>query len=72
MKLDAVTVLTVMGMAAKRLGLGATYSTSYYEPRRRWPISSSNGSPRRPATALCFLPVPDVGAWRRRTDAPVR
>jgi FMN-dependent oxidoreductase (nitrilotriacetate monooxygenase family) len=31
-KLDAVTVLTVMGMAAQRLGLGATYSTSYYEP----------------------------------------
>src|SRR5579871_398940 len=31
-KLDAVTVLTVMGMATERLGLGATYSTSYYEP----------------------------------------
>jgi FMN-dependent oxidoreductase (nitrilotriacetate monooxygenase family) len=31
-KLDAVTVLTVMGMATVRLGLGATYSTSYYEP----------------------------------------
>src|ERR1700751_4378383 len=31
-KLDAVTVLTVMGMATSRLGLGATYSTSYYEP----------------------------------------
>jgi FMN-dependent oxidoreductase (nitrilotriacetate monooxygenase family) len=31
-KLDAVTVLTVMGMATDRLGLGATYSTSYYEP----------------------------------------
>ncbi len=31
-KLDAVTVLTVMGMASERLGLGATYSTSYYEP----------------------------------------
>jgi FMN-dependent oxidoreductase (nitrilotriacetate monooxygenase family) len=31
-KLDAVTVLTVMGMATARLGLGATYSTSYYEP----------------------------------------
>ena len=27
-----VTVLTVMGMATERLGLGATYSTSYYEP----------------------------------------
>jgi len=26
------TVLTVMGMATERLGLGATYSTSYYEP----------------------------------------
>ena len=31
-KLDAVTVLTVMGMTTERLGLGATYSTSYYEP----------------------------------------
>jgi FMN-dependent oxidoreductase (nitrilotriacetate monooxygenase family) len=31
-KLDAVTVLTVMGMATERLGLGATYSTTYYEP----------------------------------------
>jgi FMN-dependent oxidoreductase (nitrilotriacetate monooxygenase family) len=31
-KLDAVTVLTVMGMATQHLGLGATYSTSYYEP----------------------------------------
>jgi FMN-dependent oxidoreductase (nitrilotriacetate monooxygenase family) len=31
-KMDAVTVLTVMGMATERLGLGATYSTSYYEP----------------------------------------
>jgi alkanesulfonate monooxygenase SsuD/methylene tetrahydromethanopterin reductase-like flavin-dependent oxidoreductase (luciferase family) len=29
-KMDAVTVLTVMGMATERLGLGATYSTSYY------------------------------------------
>jgi FMN-dependent oxidoreductase (nitrilotriacetate monooxygenase family) len=31
-KLDALTVLTVMGMATEQLGLGATYSTSYYEP----------------------------------------
>jgi FMN-dependent oxidoreductase (nitrilotriacetate monooxygenase family) len=31
-KLDAVTVLTVMGCATERLGLGATYSTTYYEP----------------------------------------
>lgn len=31
-KLDAVTVLTVIGMATERLGLGATYSTTYYEP----------------------------------------
>ena len=31
-KMDPVTVLTVMGMATKRLGLGATYSTTYYEP----------------------------------------
>ena len=31
-KMDAATVLMVMGMATERLGLGATYSTSYYEP----------------------------------------
>jgi FMN-dependent oxidoreductase (nitrilotriacetate monooxygenase family) len=31
-KMDAVTVLMVMGTATERLGLGATYSTSYYEP----------------------------------------
>ena len=31
-KMDAVTVMMVMGMATERLGLGVTYSTSYYEP----------------------------------------
>src|SRR6202044_4194100 len=31
-KLDAVTVLTVMGMATERLGLGAPYSTSSHDP----------------------------------------
>src|SRR5258708_39427345 len=31
-KLDAVTELTVMGMATERLGLGAASSISYYEP----------------------------------------
>lgn len=31
-KLDAATVLTAMGCATSRLGLGATYSTTYYEP----------------------------------------
>lgn len=31
-KLDPTTVLTAMGMATSRLGLGATYSTTYYEP----------------------------------------
>ena len=31
-KLDPVTVLTAMGMTTSRLGLGATYSTTYYEP----------------------------------------
>jgi FMN-dependent oxidoreductase (nitrilotriacetate monooxygenase family) len=31
-KLDAATVLTVMGAATSRLGLGATYSTTYFEP----------------------------------------
>ena len=31
-KMDPVITLTVMGMATSRLGLGATYSTTYYEP----------------------------------------
>jgi FMN-dependent oxidoreductase (nitrilotriacetate monooxygenase family) len=31
-KMDPVTVLTVMGAATERLGLGSTYSTTYYEP----------------------------------------
>ncbi|MDR3536293.1 MAG: LLM class flavin-dependent oxidoreductase [Acetobacteraceae bacterium] len=31
-KMDPVTILTVMGMATQRLGLGATFSTTYYEP----------------------------------------
>jgi FMN-dependent oxidoreductase (nitrilotriacetate monooxygenase family) len=31
-KMDPASVLTAMGMATERLGLGATYSTTYYEP----------------------------------------
>ncbi len=31
-KMDPITVLTVMGMATERLGLGATASTTYFEP----------------------------------------
>jgi FMN-dependent oxidoreductase (nitrilotriacetate monooxygenase family) len=31
-KMDPITVLTVMGMATKYLGLGATCSTTYHEP----------------------------------------
>ena len=31
-KMDPVAVLMAMGMATERLGLGATYSTTYYEP----------------------------------------
>ncbi|HEX5326449.1 MAG TPA: LLM class flavin-dependent oxidoreductase [Acetobacteraceae bacterium] len=31
-KMDPVTILTAMGMATERLGLGSTYSTTYYEP----------------------------------------
>ena len=31
-KLDPCTVVMAMGMATTRLGLGATYSTTYYEP----------------------------------------
>jgi len=31
-KMDPITVLMTMGMATTHLGLGATYSTSYYEP----------------------------------------
>jgi FMN-dependent oxidoreductase (nitrilotriacetate monooxygenase family) len=31
-KLDLVSILTAMGLATSKLGLGATYSTTYYEP----------------------------------------
>lgn len=31
-KMDIVPILTAMGLATSRLGLGATYSTTYYEP----------------------------------------
>lgn len=31
-KMDPVTVLMTMGMVTERLGLGSTYSTTYYEP----------------------------------------
>ena len=31
-KMDPLTILTVMGMGTERLGLGATCSTTYYEP----------------------------------------
>lgn len=31
-KMDPVTVMTMIGATTTRLGLGATYSTSYYEP----------------------------------------
>ena len=31
-KLDLVPVITAMGLATSRLGLGATYSTTYYSP----------------------------------------
>jgi FMN-dependent oxidoreductase (nitrilotriacetate monooxygenase family) len=31
-KLDPIVVLMAMGMATTRLGLGSTYSTTYYEP----------------------------------------
>lgn len=31
-KLDPVPILTAMGLCTSRLGLGATYSTTYYEP----------------------------------------
>ncbi len=31
-KMDLVPALTAMGLATRRLGLGATYSTTYYEP----------------------------------------
>jgi FMN-dependent oxidoreductase (nitrilotriacetate monooxygenase family) len=31
-KMDPIVVLMVMGMATRRLGLGSTYSTTYYEP----------------------------------------
>jgi FMN-dependent oxidoreductase (nitrilotriacetate monooxygenase family) len=33
-KMDPCTILMAMGLATQRLGLGATYSTTYYEPFR--------------------------------------
>jgi len=32
LKMDLIPIVTAMGMATRRLGLGATYSTTYYEP----------------------------------------
>ncbi len=32
LKMDLTPIVTAMGMATKHLGLGATYSTTYYEP----------------------------------------
>ena len=31
-KMDLISILTAMGLATKHLGLGGTYSTTYYEP----------------------------------------
>jgi FMN-dependent oxidoreductase (nitrilotriacetate monooxygenase family) len=31
-KLDLIPILTMMGLATRNLGVGATYSTTYYEP----------------------------------------
>ncbi|MDP1839546.1 MAG: LLM class flavin-dependent oxidoreductase, partial [Reyranella sp.] len=31
-KMDLPSIMTVMGMATRHLGLGGTYSTTYYEP----------------------------------------
>ena len=31
-KLDLIPLLTAMGLATRRLGVGGTYSTTYYEP----------------------------------------
>ena len=31
-KMDPATILMTMGMVTQRLGLGVTYSTTYYEP----------------------------------------
>src|SRR5690606_33551380 len=31
-KMDLIPILTAMGLATKHLGLGGTYSTTYYEP----------------------------------------
>jgi len=31
-KLDLISILTAMGLATSKLGLGGTYSTTYYEP----------------------------------------
>ena len=31
-RMDPITILTAMGMATEHLGLGATFSTTYFEP----------------------------------------
>ena len=31
-KMDLIPLLTAMGMVTSRIGLGGTYSTTYYEP----------------------------------------
>lgn len=31
-KMDPISILTAIGCATKNIGLGATYSTTYYEP----------------------------------------
>ena len=75
-ELDPVTVLTAMGMATTRLGLGATYSTTYYEPfhvarvfatldhltggRAAWNVVTSVNDNERRNMGLAEAPAHDV------------
>ena len=51
-KMDPVTILTVMGMATEKLGLGATYSTTYYEPYHVARVVRDAGSDERWARGM--------------------
>ena len=45
-KMDPITILTAMGMATEHLGLGATFSTTYFEPFHVAPRVRHPGSDR--------------------------
>ncbi len=60
-KMDLIPILTAMGLATQHLGLGGTYSTTYYEPFS-WPVgwpgmwSPRSTTPRPPTSARVHIP----------------